>query len=197
MGTAAKAQELSFDAGYLFSTLSEYDNGSKFYSEASNGAFAGASCNFTIVEGLGVAPGLYYSFLTNRTVSTAVQTANFSEHALNLPVLLNYTLEFGHADLYFYAGPTFQCGLSSKYRYVETSQERGAETIVAVADNYQDLSMSRFNVFIGGGIGAVLNGKIRVTLGYDHGLLNLYKDEESKLRDYRSNVKLTLAYLLF
>ena len=197
MGTAAKAQELSFDAGYLFSTLSEYDNGSKFYSEASNGAFAGASCNFTIVEGLGVAPGLYYSFLTNRTVSTAVQTANFSEHALNLPVLLNYTLEFGHADLYFYAGPTFQCGLSSKYRYVETSQERGAETIVAVADNYQDLNMSRFNVFIGAGIGAVLNGKIRATLGYDQGLLNLYLNEESKVRDYRSNVKLTLAYLLF
>ena len=55
--------------------------------------------------------------------------------------------------------------------------------------------MSRFNLFIGGGIGTILNERIRVTLGYDHGLLNLYNVEGSSLRDYRYNVKLSLAYL--
>lgn len=199
MGSVAKAQIISLDAGYLFSTLTEYDDNTKTLNETSNGAFVGASYNFLITEELGVAPGLYYSFLTNKSTDTSplgdyISTSKFSEHALNLPVYLNYCLELGHADLYFYAGPTFQYGLSSKYKSEDTYAKTG-QKIQGSIDNYQDIGMSRFNLFIGGGIGTILNERIRVTLGYDHGLLNLYNVEGSSLRDYRYNVKLSLAYL--
>lgn len=193
----AMAQELSVNAGYIFSTLSE-TSGNQGNKESTSGVSLGASYNIPIADNLGIAPGLYYSLLTGQgsgslLLGLANTTVKFSEHAINLPVHLNYTIGVSrHANLYLFAGPTFQVGLSSKYKAEAAIPilNLGAKTVI---DNYEDLDMNRFNIFLGGGAGMDLNSTIRVTVGFDYGLLNLSKNDNVKSNRY--NLKIGVAYL--
>lgn len=181
IGTQAFAQ-LSVNGGYINSQLATPN-----VKSGSNGAYAGVSFNLPVVGALGVAPGIYYSGLFSKNTELfGFGTGSFQEHAINVPVYLNYTIELARdTNFFIYGGPTAQYGLSSKVKH-------DVGSVTTVQDNYQDPDFSRFNVYLGGGVGFQA-GAIQVTVGYDYGMINQYKNTDVTCR--RSNIKIGAGFL--
>ena len=194
-GTQAFAQ-MSVNAGYLNSTQSFKDASTK--SINSNGAYAGVSFNIPVAGGLGFAPGVYYSMIANKSESSGTimdipvtASSTFMEHALNAPLYLNYGIDLARdSKVFIYGGPTVQFGLAST---TKLSGGVGESTADRTYNNYDNKNYSRFNVYLGGGVGFQLSA-FQITLGYDYGMLNLYKGE-SATRTHRSNLKVGIGYV--
>ena len=113
LGTQAFAQ-ISVNAGYLNSSMKV---GSADPSNA-NGAYAGVSFNVPLVGGLAIAPGVYYSMITSKSTASlgtiASGSGTFMEHAINVPLYLNFgTNMASDMRIFLFAGPTFQYRLAS------------------------------------------------------------------------------------
>lgn len=192
VGTQAFAQG-SINAGYLNSTQSFKNSDSV----NSNGAYVGASYNIAIAGGFGVAPGIYYSLIANNKASAGSifgvdvsGSSKFREHAINVPVYLNWGTDLARDSRFFvYAGPTLQYGLSSK---TKVAGGVGSVTADKTFDNYKDSNLNPFNVYLGGGIGITVAG-IQVTVGYDYGMMNLYKGDDAT-QSKRSNIKIGVGF---
>ena len=188
--------QMSVNAGYLNSTQSFKDAGTK--SINSNGAYAGVSFNIPVAGALGFAPGVYYSLIANKsggsgTIMDIPVTASstFMEHALNAPLYLNYGIDLARdSKVFIYGGPTVQFGLAST---TKLSGGVGESTADRTDNNYDNKNYSRFNVYLGGGVGFQLSA-FQITLGYDYGMLNLYKGENAT-RTHRSNLKVGIGYV--
>ncbi len=194
-GTQAFAQ-MSVNVGYLNSTQSFKDASTK--SINSNGAYAGVSFNIPVAGGLGFAPGVYYSMIANKSGSSGTimgipvtASSTFMEHALNAPLYLNYGIDLARdSKVFIYGGPTIQFGLAST---TKLGGGVGESTDDKTYNNYDNKNYSRFNVYLGGGVGFQLSA-FQITLGYDYGMLNLYKGENAT-RTHRSNLKVGIGYV--
>ena len=194
LGTQAFAQ-MSVNAGYLNSTQSFANSNTK--SVNSNGAYAGVSFNIPLAGAVSVAPGVYYSMITNKSGGAgtilgipASASSTFMEHAINVPVYFNYGLDLARdTNIFLYAGPTVQYGLSSTTKLAGGVGEISADRVY---DNYKDADYNRLNVYLGGGIGFKVS-KILVSVGYDYGMMNLYKGENAT-KTHRSNLKLGVGF---
>ena len=192
LGTQAFAQG-SINAGYLNSTQSFKNSDSV----NSNGAYVGASYNIGIAGGFGVAPGIYYSLIANNKASSGSifgvdvsGSSKFREHAINVPVYLNWGTDLARDSRFFvYAGPTVQYGVSSK---TKVAGGVGSVTADKTFDNYKDSNLNPFNVYLGGGIGITVAG-IQVSVGYDYGMMNLYKGDDAT-QSKRSNIKIGVGF---
>lgn len=192
IGTQAFAQ-LSFNAGYLNSTESFKG---QTQSVNSNGAFAGASVNIPLTRGLSVAPGLYYSLITNKESASASlfgvslsSESTFTEHAFNLPVYLNYGFDVARDMRFFiFGGPTAQYGIVSA---INNKAAIASASVNPRVNMYKDVDYSRFNLYLGGGIGFTA-AHIQITVGYDYGMLDQYRNEN--VEAHRSNLKIGLGY---
>ena len=116
IGTQAFAQ-MSVNAGYLNSTLKTSNT-----SDNANGAYAGVSFNIPIAGGLAVAPGVYYSMLTSKETASLGSifsgSDTFMEHAVNVPVYVNYGIDLARdTKVFLFGGPTLQYGLASTVKY--------------------------------------------------------------------------------
>ena len=197
LGTQAFAQ-MSVNAGYLNSTQSFKDSNTK--SINSNGAYAGVSFNIPLAGAFGVAPGVYYSMITNKSEASGripfldipiSGASTFMEHAINVPVYLNYGIDLARdTNVFIYGGPTLQYGLASTSKGdVNIGSGGGSKTY----NNYDDENYGRFNVYLGGGIGFQVSA-IQITVGYDYGMMNLYKGDNAP-KTHRSNLKLGLGFV--
>ena len=195
IGTQAFAQT-SVNAGYLNSSQSFIESNSK--SINSNGAYAGISFNIPLAGGFGIAPGLYYSMITNKDSSSGTilgipvsASSTFTEHAVNVPLYLNYNLNLASdSNFFIFAGPTAQYGIASS---TKLTGGVGDNSAVKKYDNYDNENYNRFNVYLGGGVGFQVSA-IQITVGYDYGLMNLYKGENAT-NTHRSNLKLGLGFV--
>ena len=180
IGTEAFAQ-MSVNAGYLNSTLA-----TKNTKSGANGAYVGVSFNLPVAGGLSVAPGVYYSGLFSKNTELfGFGTGSFQEHAVNVPVYLNYGIQLSRdTEFFIFGGPTAQYGLASKVKH-----EVGS--INTTVDNYADSDFNRFNVYLGGGVGMNAGGII-VTVGYDYGMMNQYKNTD--VACHRSNIKIGVGF---
>ena len=181
LGTQAFAQA-SFNAGYLNSTLAARNS-----SDNANGAYAGISFNIPLAGGLAIAPGVYYSALFSKNTELfGFGTGSFQEHAVNVPLYLNYGIDLARDTKFIvFCGPTAQYGLSSKVKH----EVAGVE---ATVNNYEDSTFNRFNVYLGGGIGFQA-GPAMVTVGYDYGMMNQYKGDNA-VQCHRSNLKIGVGF---
>lgn len=194
-GTQAFAQT-SVNAGYLNSSQSFNESSSK--SINSNGAYAGVSINIPLSGGFGIAPGLYYSMITNKDGSDGSilgipvsVSSTFVEHAVNVPLYLNYSLNLASdSNIFIFAGPTAQYGLASSTKLSGGVGEYSGDKKF---DNYDNENYNRFNVYLGGGVGFQVSA-IQITVGYDYGLMNLYKGDNA-VKTHRSNLKLGLGFV--
>ena len=188
LGTQAFAQ-MSFNAGYLNSTLATKNN-----SDNANGAYAGISFNIPVAGGLAVAPGVYYSLLTSKETaalgSVASGSGTFMEHAINVPVYLNYGIDLARDSRFFiFGGPTVQYGLASTVKYEgNVLGVSGSST----HNNYDNENFNRLNVYLGGGVGFTVAG-IQLHVGYDYGMMNQYKGDNAT-PCHRSNLKLGVGF---
>ena len=171
LGTQAFAQ-MSVNAGYLNSTQSFANSNSK--SINSNGAYAGVSFNVPVAGAFGIAPGIYYSMIT-----------------INVPVYFNYGRDLARdTNVFVYAGPTLQYGIASSTKLAGGVGEFSADKTY---NNYDNENYNRFNVYLGGGIGFQVSA-IQITVGYDYGMMNLYKGDNAT-KTHRSNLKLGLGFV--
>ena len=188
LGTDAFAQ-MSFNAGYLNSTLA-----TKNSSDNANGAYAGISFNVPVAGGLAIAPGVYYSFLTSKETAAlgtiASGSGTFMEHAINVPVYLNYGIDLARdAKVFVFGGPTLQYGLASTVKYEgNVLGLSGSST----ANNYDNENFNRMNVYLGGGMGFQISA-LQITVGYDYGMMNQYKGDNAT-QCHRSNLKLGVGF---
>lgn len=186
LGTQAFAQ-MSVNAGYLNSTLA-----TKNAKSGANGAYAGVTFNIPVAGGFGIAPGVYYSGLFSKDSDAATifginlsGSTTFIEHAINVPLYLNYAIDLARdTKVFLFGGPTAQYGLASTVKYDGSVGGASGSTKYS---NYDDEDYNRFNVYLGGGIGFQA-GVLQVTVGYDYGMMNQYKDTD--VACHRSNLKL-------
>lgn len=171
IGTNAFAQ-LSIGAGFVNSTTSLNVSIAGITAAKAdamlNGFFVGGSYNIPIgTSGLGVAPGIQFSYLTNNDVNLYFTKGDFSETYLSVPVDLNFGVELadGIKGL-IYAGPTFSYGLTSKVK----SGSLNYDIYDGQLDNLTDYK--RFDVILGGGLGVEFYDMVRFSVGYDWGMLD-------------------------
>ena len=188
LGTQAFAQ-MSVNAGYLNSTLKTNNS-----SDNANGAYAGVSFNVPLAGGLAIAPGVYYSMITSKetaSLGTIISgSGTFMEHAINVPVYLNYGIELARdTKVFLYGGPTVQYGLASTVKYdANVAGVSGSTT----HNNYDSESYNRMNVYLGGGVGFGV-GALLISVVYDYGMMNQYKCDNAP-SCHRSNLKLGLGF---
>ena len=190
LGTQAFAQ-MSVNAGYLSSSLK---TGNADPSNA-NGAYAGVSFNVPVAGAFGIAPGVYYSMITSKNFaslgSILSASGTFVEHAINVPVYLNYGIDLARdTNVFIYGGPTLQYGLAST---VKTDVSVGSASGSAKTDNYDNDNYNRFNVYLGGGLGFQVSA-IQITVGYDYGMMNQIKGDNAP-KSHRSNIKIGLGFV--
>ena len=189
LGTQAFAQ-MSVNAGYLNSTLTTSNT-----SDNANGAYAGVSFNIPLSGGLGIAPGVYYSMLTSKETASLGSiisgSGTFMEHAVNVPVYLNYGIDLARdTKVFLFGGPTLQYGLASTVKYdANVAGVSGSTT----HDNYKNENFNRMNVYLGGGMGFQVSA-LQITVGYDYGMMNQYKGDNAT-KCHRSNLKLGVGFV--
>ena len=189
IGTQAFAQ-MSVNAGYLNSTLKTSNT-----SDNANGAYAGVSFNIPIAGGLAVAPGVYYSMLTSKETASLGSifsgSGTFMEHAVNVPVYVNYGIDLARdTKVFLFGGPTLQYGLASTVKYdANVAGVSGSTT----HNNYDNANYNRMNVYLGGGMGFQVSA-LQITVGYDYGMMNQYKGDNAT-QCHRSNLKLGVGFV--
>ena len=183
LGTNAFAQ-MSVNAGYLNSTLAKENS-----SANANGAYAGVSFNIPVAGGLAIAPGVYYSMITGKTLDWGtIVSGTLTEHAVNVPVYVNYGIDLARDTKFFvFGGPTVQYGLASSTKYTT-----GLADASVTDDNYKKSDYNRMNVYLGGGVGFGV-GALLVTVGYDYGMMNQFKGDNAPAC-HRSNLKLGVGF---
>ena len=190
--------QLSAGAGYLnandkaVTTISE--NSKTTVETPLNGFYVGAQYDMPIpaVSGLGVNAGVYANFLFASKYNDLVVTGytdKFTDISINIPINATFGFDLsGDTNVFAYAGPIFQFGLVNK---VVSTPDGGSSS--TTTDNFggDDPSRNRFNLLIGGGIGAQVAG-IRVVLGVDQSLLN-YSTAKNTVAS-RFQLKLGVGY---
>ena len=95
-------------------------------------------------------------------------------------------MDLGAAKVFAYAGPSLQMGLASTSKITV-----GGTT--NTTNNYDNDSYGRMNVLVGGGIGADIADMLRLTVGYDFGLLDRNSSDNVSLKT--SQLHVGVAYL--
>lgn len=201
MGTTAFAQA-SIGAGYLNETNKAVVSNSDINMGALNGFYAGIGYDINEGAGFGISTGIYYSYLTGKmsVPSLSFISGDLTEHAINIPVKPGLSLPFGNGlKAFVNAGPTFVCGLSSKIKPL------GVDLLET--DNYSHEYLSRFDIMVGGALGVDINDMVRVSAGYDLGMLDQFgagvkgknndgstKDSAFSLRRNRITVGLSFLF---
>ena len=207
---SASAQ-INFGAGYLRSTATyQVKSGADVNNTLSNGFYAGLGYETSLMKGLGLSAGVYYSYLYSDdagstaigTIATGTLKTNLKEHYINVPVALNFGYNLtGDLRLFAFGGPTLSVGLSSISHYDATVSVIGINlSDSGDSDNYAGTDdkaspYGRFDILLGAGAGVDFLGKYRLTVGYDWGLLNRNVDSESTAIRHRNQLKLGVAYL--
>ncbi len=162
-----------------------------------NGLYVGGSYNIALgSSGLGVAPGLYYTFLTKDKVADfeGYASGSFSEHYISVPVMLNFGFELAE-DIVgrIYAGPTLAYGIASDFKYGSDVKDLPISASFSV---YDALPYDRFDLMLGGGIAVDFYDMVRFDVGYDYGMLNRYDGVGSSLlKINRSQIHAGVSYL--
>ncbi|MBO4535808.1 MAG: PorT family protein [Bacteroidales bacterium] len=140
-----------------------------------NGAYAGVDFNIPIVGDLSLVPGVYYTFLASNAGRSALgglvnAGAKTQEHYINVPLRFEYGSEIlPNFRLFFFGGPSVSYGLASKTKYSAGILDYKIDTVL---DNYAAGGYGRWDVMVGGGMGFDLINRIRLSVGYDFGMLN-------------------------
>ena len=184
LGTQAFAQ-MSVNAGYLNSSRTK----TNAKTTNANGAYAGISFNLPLSGGLGIAPGVYYSLISGKELDLgSIATSTLTEHAINVPVYLNYAFSLSRdTNFFLFGGPTLQYALATNI--TGASELIGKSGTTSMYDIDKDYN--RMNVYLGGGVGFKA-GAIQIIVGYDYGMMDLYKDENRQ--GHRSNLKIGVGF---
>ena len=139
-----------------------------------NSFFVGAEYNFAIgTSGLGVAPGIYFQFSKGDLINGFSDVdADWKESSILVPVKVNYAVPV--ADIFKivpYIGPTLEYNISSK-----ASAE--GETVDLYSMPGDGGKYKHIQLYLGGGVAFDIADIVRVSVGYDFGMLNRVKVDD-------------------
>jgi len=139
-----------------------------------SGVSFGVDQNFDLGNGLGVAPGAFFSYAKSESSTSILGLVSASgkseEMYLDIPVNFNYGIELSPAvRAFLFAGPGVSLGLASNY---SISASAFGSSTSGDSDLYEDGDYGRFDVFVNGGVGLDLSNRFRIKGGYSYGLLN-------------------------
>ena len=173
---------LNVGAGYLFEFAPIRRDGTRTFQYEMHGVYGGASYNIEIAEsGFGVAPGAYISWAggvsraadgTKAIIRSpgSVMRSGSRRLALTIPVYATYYMELGPGDLFVYAGPSFQCGLSLK---TFTKGKEDGTNVSYLSENLygKNYDVRPFDLKLGSGFGYRWNF-LQANIGVDFGLID-------------------------
>lgn len=157
---------------------------------------------YHLQEGPGTAPGLSLDFEANFrktdnfafSVGAALNgtagyhfkktSMNLGEIYLDIPVRAKYYIPASPTTEFYLFG-----GLVPSLDLISIDAHSNGST-----SNFETYPLTRFDVMIGGGVGAEISELIRVTFGYDFGLLSRYKSGSSS-SPHTSLLKLAVYYM--
>ena len=165
---ATASAQLSINAGYqnqshtqnlkIMSTETKSDT-------TMSGFFIGGTYNLQIAGGLGVAPGLYFSYAGSSDENTVLGTTThqtMTDMNLKVPVLLNYGLDLnGDMKVFCFAGPVVNFGLTLEHKsWLNDDKDNAIKTNVYDTDPDDDDedNLSRFDLGVSFGAGFHLRG---------------------------------------
>ena len=162
------AQTIS--AGYLRSTYtSKYDGTT--YSMNGNGLFVGADIDVDLTDGLAFTPGLFFDYANYEILDNI----HANVYYLRAPLHIKYTYYLEKdLSLFVDGGPGLSYGLGGKVRY-----HNGG---IDVNEDFFTDDDRRFDIPLGLEVGANLPYNLRLTFGYDWGLLNQSADDDDNVR---------------
>ncbi|MBQ9311362.1 MAG: outer membrane beta-barrel protein [Bacteroidales bacterium] len=144
----------------------KYSDGDDSYSVG--GVYVGANYNYVLDQSLAVSLGAVVNFLSGDQGGATIKEFN-----LGIPVLANYTVTLAEGfNLVPFLGPTFSIGLSDK---VESSG-----VSINLYDKDVDIA-KRFDILVGGGVALDVMDIIRISVGYNKGLLNRIKESDDSV----------------
>jgi hypothetical protein len=152
----------SLNAGYLNSSYI-YNGKNSATTTTGNGLYAGIENDFNIlpIDNSSISAGVYFDFVNYR-LSDYLAARTFS---FRIPVHFKYSIRLGAAEsLFVSAVPSASVGAFGNY--VTTIGSTSHKEDFYGDDN------SRFDLSLGAKAGIELSRSIRVSVGYDFGLLN-------------------------
>lgn len=202
IGTNASAQ-FSASVGYTNSQTKFRVAGFNVAKPSMNGVYAGLTYNIPVADAgigtVGVAPGLYFAYLMKPETNLYVVKGNISESYLDVPVDFNFTMPVADGIKFIlFAGPTFSVGTTSNINVTTVANKDISDSIIGSKNDLYDglisqyFNYQRFDVLLGGGIGLDFEDMIRVTIGYDAGMLNR---GGNTVNIRRNQLHIGLAYL--
>ena len=188
-GVTAFAQ-VNIGAGYMWDFWAQKNGNSKVGTRSMNGVYAGLSYNILLVDGLGLAPGAYFSWATGidldrdgkKVKETWGSTEGFvkSTHmAITIPVHITYTMDMGPGKAFAYLGPAFQysLALNEELKVNSSIVDVNYKSKLLAKDDEGHRALSPFDVKLGVGFG--YNWKfIQANVGFDFGFLNRCKTKD-------------------
>ena len=123
------------------------------------GLYVHADHNIALAGDICVAPGVAFAYVTNSDLDV-------KGTYIDVPIHFNYAFPVAEGfNLGIFAGPTVSLGLTSK----------------TGDSNDFDHGLKRFDILVGGGVALDIMDIIRVSVGYNAGLLNRSEEDAFKL----------------
>lgn len=176
--------QFSIGAGYLNRTNKiSFESTSNSYTL--NGFYAGLDAGYYIGYGVRIAPGIYYSYITGRTIIPGGKNeGNYYRHELTFPINVRYSLEISESlDVFAYAGPQFIIGLASSNAMSDKENSRSGNE-----------GEKHFNAGLGFGLGVDIAKSLRINVGYTIGMLNTVRSENISSKINTLQVGLALLF---
>lgn len=202
VGTDAFAQ-FSASVGYSHSRTAFRAIGLNVAKANMDGFYGGVTYNIPIAQGsigsFGIAPGIYASYMMKPKTNLFVVKGDISESYLSVPVDFNFSIPVSDGLKFIvFAGPTLSVGMTSNVKVTAVGDKDLSESMIGTNNDLYDgvlaqkLGYDRFDLLFGGGVGVDVEDMIRLTVGYDSGLLNR---GGSTLEIHRNQFHIGLAYL--
>lgn len=181
--------QFSIGAGYLNRTNKiSFEGTSNSYTL--NGFYAGLDAGYYIGYGVRIAPGIYYSYITGRTVIPGGKNeGNYYRHELTFPINVRYSLEVSESlDVFAYAGPQFIIGLAASNAMSDKENSRSGNNFSG------NEGEKHFNAGLGFGLGVDIAKSLRINVGYTIGMLNTVRSENISSKINTLQVGLALLF---
>lgn len=203
-GVAAYAQ-VSVGAGYINSRSTNAIVESDFINEVTsdmvyNGFYAGVGYTFSIMKGLGITPGIYFESITANYASDLTAftvSSSFSEQFIDIPLHISYGISLSPGvRILAFAGPAASFGIVAKSKTLTEFRVGDDHTPKeSSSDSYEGGGLSRFDLFVGGGLGVELLNHFRITVGLNYSLLERHKVKVVDRPQRRHQIVAGIAYV--
>ena len=182
--------QISIRAGYAPETWTTTYNGNNRTTNLT-GLFVGAHYNFGLTGDLNLSAGIQYRYNFKKETNSAdvfgiaggTTEAKTTQSVLDVPIMLNYGLDLTDAfRLSIFAGPTMNLALAGNKHYTTTVTVLNQTNVTeSDADMYGDNSqLETLNISATFGLN-ITYMNFGVFGGYNMGLLDMDKDNDSKL----------------